>query len=868
MSSTYLRSCLALLFLLLSAICAPDGHCGEKLTLKLWQVPRRDVRTVEERANLAVMKRFLELHPEIDLKGYRGVVAPGLDMDSQPLLAMAGGVAPDVMYVNFRQSDSYIQQGFLAPLDEYVKRWAGVSDIHDAPAKLRNLIQPQMWPVIMRPGPDGREHIWAIPYGGALAKVLVYRKDLFRKAGLDPDRPPRDWDELYAYAKRLSDVAHGQYGFGLAAGQSASWHFIDFLWSAGGEAVRRERGPSGREEWRACYNGPEALAALKFYQRLCRTKVAYRGTDSTQKFDLGKIGMTFAYINDQMMATQNPNQVGIAALPAGPGGHHGNELNSRMQGMNATIRDPRVREAAWEWIRFTASDEALKIKTQTFVEAGYARYLNPAHLRRFLPPAEYRRYSRDTPPGWTEALTGAMAHGKPEPYGKNCQLIYVQMTPPLDTVTLTDRSDDRFLQGLLDRSVAETNEKLMGVLPAGVKQFRRHVALAVVLGLVICFALVFRFVMRSFADGLEGAAGARGGDQPANDLPAPRGKAVGIHRPVPELPRAPVPKGTRPGFVGVSTIDRRVLAARAGARADRARFAWLIMAPALLSVALWQYYPLARGSLMAFQDYRLIQPTRWVGLDNFAEVLFAPLFWQALWNSARYMALSLGMGFATPILLALALHEVPRGKVLFRTLYYLPAVTTGLVIMFLWKQFYDKSPTGLLNQIGAIFAHGLNMLGLHLQFEPIDWLGDPRWALVAVIIPLVWAGVGPGCLIYLAALKGIPEDVYEAADLDGAGIFSKLHNITFPYLKPLIIINFVGAFIHAARAFDSVFVTTGGGPVFSTHVVGLEIWFSAFMYLKFGYAVAMAWIVGALLVGFTLFQLRILSRVQFKTAEA
>ena len=125
-----------------------------------------------------------------------------------------------------------------------------------------------------------------------------------------------------------------------------------------------------------------------------------------------------------------------------------------------------------------------------------------------------------------------------------------------------------------------------------------------------------------------------------------------------------------------------------------------------------------------------------------------------------------------------------------------------------------------------------------------------------------------GSLIYLAALKSIPEDVYEAADLDGAGIISKVRNITFPYLKALIIINFVGAFIHAARAFDPIFVTTGGSPVFSTHVAGLEIWLTAFLYLKFGYAVAMAWIVGALLVGFTLFQLRILSRVQFKTAEA
>ena len=225
------------------------------------------------------------------------------------------------------------------------------------------------------------------------------------------------------------------------------------------------------------------------------------------------------------------------------------------------------------------------------------------------------------------------------------------------------------------------------------------------------------------------------------------------------------------------------------------------------------------------------------------------------------------------------LHEIPRGKILYRTLYYLPAVTTGLVIMFLWKFFYNPSPAGLLNRL----LQGLNDLVLanlnsalafmHIpaqlrMFETQTWLGDPKLAMLCVVLPIIWATVGPGCIIYLAALKGIPEDVYEAADLDGAGVISKIRHITVPYLRPLIIINFVGAFIGAFRSFDFIFVMTGGGPAFATHVAGLEIWYNAFLYLKFGYAVAMAWLLGSLLVGFTVFQLRILSRLQFKTAGA
>ncbi len=845
MTSAFRQLLLSVLLTALALTLARPAGAAEKVKIKIWQLPRRELRNVEDQADLAVLQRFLELQPSVSVEGFRGVVAPGIADDTRYLLAMAGGVAPDVMYVNFRQSDSYISNGFLHPLDDYVKRWIGVTDIRQAPEKLNGIILPQLWPVIMRPGPDGKEHIWAIPYNGAVVMTLWYRKDLFRKAGLDPDRPPRNWGELHEYARRLTNPAQKQYGFGLPAGPSASWHFVDLLWSAGGEVMRQDPKTGN---WFATFNDPAAVTALRYYQRLCRSRVAYRATDVSDKWDQGRIAMYMQYINEQTITSVNPDLVGIAPLPLGPTGVRGNELNSRMQGINATIRDPKVRDAAWEYIRFRGSEEALAVRTRVFVEAGYARFVNPSHLKKFLPAEEYERYAREVPAGWAEALEAAIASGRPEPYGKNCQQIYVQMTPPLDAVAITDRSDDAYLKGLLDSAVHETNEKLIGTLPPRVLRFRRGVALAVVLALTIAFALVFRYVMRSCAEGLGGA-----------DATGPGGK-----------------REEAQGGNGTAARDgrrrkwfaRQALAAPHSARAANARFAWLIMSPALLSVLVWQYYPLARGTLMAFQDYQIVLPVTWVGLDNFAEVLYAPLFWQSLWNTLRFMALSLGFGFALPILLALALHEVPRGKILFRTLYYLPAVTTGLVIIFLWKQFYDKGDEGLLNQLWAMAAKLGNTFGLHVKYEAVDWLGDPRYAMAAILVPLIWAGVGPGCLIYLAALKGIPEEVYEASDLDGAGIAAKLRTITFPYLRPLLIINFVGAFIHAARTFEFIFVMTGGGPFFSTHVGGLEIWHNAFMYLRFGYAVAMAWIFGALIVGFTLFQLRILSRVQFKTAQA
>jgi len=149
--------------------------------------------------------------------------------------------------------------------------------------------------------------------------------------------------------------------------------------------------------------------------------------------------------------------------------------------------------------------------------------------------------------------------------------------------------------------------------------------------------------------------------------------------------------------------------------------------------------------------------------------------------------------------------------------------------------------------------------------EAKRWLTDPSTAMVACVIPMVWAGMGPGCLLYLAALKGIPDDFYEAADIDGASFIDKILFIVFPSLKALILINFVGAFIGSwYSATGTVLMMTGG--IAGTEVVGLHIWKKAFTFLKFGPATAMAWVLGFMLIGFTVHQLKLLSRLEFKAA--
>ena len=276
--------------------------------------------------------------------------------------------------------------------------------------------------------------------------------------------------------------------------------------------------------------------------------------------------------------------------------------------------------------------------------------------------------------------------------------------------------------------------------------------------------------------------------------------------------------------------------------------------------------------MIAFQDYGIQRGARWVGLDNFIGVFTQPLFYKSLWNSVVYVALTLLIGFFMPIFLALALNEIPRFKVLFRTIFYLPAMTSSIVIAFVWRQFYDKSPAGLLNSLTApIIEHMINpvfkLVGHAAWPLANDWLGDPALAMFAVVLPGIWAGAGPGSILYLAALKNVSEDRYEAADLDGANWRQKIRYITLPSLKPLILINLLGVFIAGFKAMENIFVLTMGGPLNSTRTIGLEVWQNAFMYLKFGYATAAAWVMGSMLVGFTLIQIRSLLKMRFTTAK-
>jgi multiple sugar transport system permease protein len=227
-----------------------------------------------------------------------------------------------------------------------------------------------------------------------------------------------------------------------------------------------------------------------------------------------------------------------------------------------------------------------------------------------------------------------------------------------------------------------------------------------------------------------------------------------------------------------------------------------------------------------------------------------------------FVFLNMSLAFTAPIFLAILLTDVPRFKIFFRVLFFLPQMSSGLVIALLWKLMYDPSPQGFFNQL-VTYLNYIPFVNISHQ----DWLNNPNLAMLCCVIPTVWASMGMASLIYLAALHSIPRDLYEAADVDGSGILGKLKHITIPSILPLIIINFVGAFIGTFQNMGNIFLLTFGGPGEVTTVVGLKIWMEAYNNLRFSMATSMAWVLGSLLIGFTYFQIQFLGKVEYRRAK-
>ena len=265
-------------------------------------------------------------------------------------------------------------------------------------------------------------------------------------------------------------------------------------------------------------------------------------------------------------------------------------------------------------------------------------------------------------------------------------------------------------------------------------------------------------------------------------------------------------------------------------------------------LAVFTFYPVVFGTVLSLFEYTVIAPPRFVGAANFQALWGDRYFWIALRNSVVYLAVVPVLQLAS-IVLALWMRRPFRGVAWFRAAYYLPVVTSIVVVGLLWRWLYDDA--GLVNYV---------LLRLGIVRAPIHWLTDPHLALYAVMLVTVWKGLGYYMVIYLAGLEAIPPAYDEAAALDGAGALARLFRVTIPLLRPSILLASTISAIAALRVFEEVYVMTGGGPVFSTYTLFLYMFDQAFNGLHLGYAAAIGVVLAAITILLSVANFRLLQQ--------
>ncbi len=274
----------------------------------------------------------------------------------------------------------------------------------------------------------------------------------------------------------------------------------------------------------------------------------------------------------------------------------------------------------------------------------------------------------------------------------------------------------------------------------------------------------------------------------------------------------------------------------------------LFLAPSLVPLVLFLVVPMLASIGLSFASWDLLTSPRWVGLDNYRGLLHDGEFHSALLHTFYFVAGYLPLVFVGGLLLALALHQRLKGVAWLRTLYFLPVVTSWVVVALVWKWLLNPQ-YGLVNRL-------LGFVGIH---GPGWWL-DPHWAMPSIIFASAWKDIGFTMVIFLAGLQSIPEEYYEAAAIDGAGRWSRFRNITFPLLSPASFFVVVISLINNVQVFDQVWVMTQGGPAGSTSVVVQQIVQNAFSFGRMGYAAAMSWVLFAIILVITAVQLRLQKR--------
>lgn len=760
--------------------------------------------------------------------------ARDLTGDAQRLLcATVGGVPPDIVWFDRFAIGEWAGRGALTNLTPWIKKQKP-----DDPYRI-DLGQYYPWAVkeasYRKPGSTGRAGLYGLPTTADI-RVMFTNADLLRQEGLVDAKGnpvvPKNWHQLEEYANKLTryvnpkDKADGIKRLGFAPNFGNSWLYL-YAWQAGGSLMNADR-------TKVTMDSPPVVRALTFmtkiyddlggYVQVAKFQSSFQAQGSPlDPFIKGQVAMeinTGAFLNTiadwkrhmDFIVTPAPmpqDQLDKGRRPLGWSG-----------GWSLVIpATARNKAGAFKLMQYLYSWKGVSLLEQGKREQKQAEgklYLPGGLANRVFYERLVKKYidqNPNLPPRFKQAyavLRELMPHTKIRPVTPVGQLLWTQQVRACDAALNHEAS-----------IVAEARAK--GQSEAKVALARMQVD-----------------VQRQ------------------------------LHRIL--SPPPPTKVNWRPYLLGylllllAPVIAMFVLYKRRrkeyGYKAREVGAAMVFVSPWVLGFAVLCGGPILFSIIFSFTRYDVLSPARYVGLANYIELIHDPLFYKSLLNTA-FMILRIPLTMALSLAIAVLLNNAVRGIGFYRTAFYLPAIMPMVASLLLWVWVFNPSH-GLLDEVLAwLFAtapaHWLEaLIGMILhhpfQFTMPSWLADPKWSKPSLILMNLWSA-GGGMIIWLAGLQSIPNQLYEAASIDGASAWGRFWHITIPMISPYILFNLVIGLIATMQIFTEAYIMTAGGPVDSTLFYAYYLFNMAFQFFRMGYASALAWILFVIVLVLTLIQL-------------
>lgn len=279
-------------------------------------------------------------------------------------------------------------------------------------------------------------------------------------------------------------------------------------------------------------------------------------------------------------------------------------------------------------------------------------------------------------------------------------------------------------------------------------------------------------------------------------------------------------------------------------RMREAGAAYVFLLPTIIGLLLFTAGPVLASAYLSFTRWDLLSAPRWTGFNNYLSLFQDQTFWICVKNTLYFTAVSVPVGAILALLLAMVMNMPLRGISIYRAIYFVPVVSSTVAVALMWQWLYQPD-FGLINYVlGWLFPH----------LSPIRWLASPTWAMPAIIILSVWQNLGFNMIIFLAGLKGIAPEYYEAAQIDGAGRWARFRYVTLPQLSPVTFLVVILSIIGSFQVFDAAYVLTQGGPVDATRTIVYYLYQNGFQWFNMGYAAAIAYVLFVAILVVTLIQ--------------